>query len=70
MRKVECFVDKYEYEGNVRKQVTDRYTGVFHQWGVEYEEFENGPGNYSVAIVEMPDGKVRTFPPYKIKFLE
>ncbi len=32
--------------------------GKFHQWGSNYEEFENGPGNYSVAIVELPDGTV------------
>lgn len=34
--------------------------GVFHQWGSDYEEFESGAGNYSVAIVELPDGKVVT----------
>ena len=34
--------------------------GYFHQWGINYEEFENGPGNYSVAIIELPDGRVVT----------
>ncbi len=33
--------------------------GIFHQFGVDYEEFESGPGNYSTAIVEMPDGSIR-----------
>lgn len=32
--------------------------GKFHQWGSNYEEFENGAGNYTVAIVELPDGTV------------
>ena len=32
--------------------------GKFHQWGSNYEEYENGAGNYSVAIVELPDGTV------------
>lgn len=32
--------------------------GQFHQWGSNYEEYENGAGNYSVAIVELPDGTV------------
>lgn len=32
--------------------------GYFHQWGCNYEEFESGAGNYSVAIVELPNGKV------------
>lgn len=40
----------------------------FHAWGVDYEEFETGPANYSVAIVEMPDGEVRTLPVNMIKF--
>lgn len=32
--------------------------GRFHQWGSNYEEYENGVGNYSVAIVELPDGTI------------
>jgi hypothetical protein len=42
---------------------------LFHQWGVDYEEFESGPGNFSVAIVEYNDGSIKMiYPPY-IKFL-
>lgn len=32
--------------------------GRFHQWGSNFVEFESGAGNYSVAIVELPDGKI------------
>lgn len=32
----------------------------FHQWGCEYEEFESGPGNYTVAVVEFADGSIGT----------
>ena len=32
--------------------------GYFHKWGGDFEEFENGAGNYSTAIVELPNGKV------------
>lgn len=32
--------------------------GYFHQWGCDYEEFENGAGNFSTAIVELPDGRI------------
>lgn len=46
----------------------DAGTGVFHAWGVAYEEFEDGPGNYSTAIVEMPDGTVRNWPAEMIRF--
>ena len=30
--------------------------GFFHQWGNTYEEFESGPGNYTVGLVELEDG--------------
>ena len=43
--------------GNVT--ITDDGTGLFHGWGVDYEDSDSGPGNYTCAIVEMPDGSVR-----------
>lgn len=42
----------------------------FHQFGMDYEEFENGPGNYSTAIVEWPDGTVEMVRADRIKFLK
>ncbi|MBD1601951.1 hypothetical protein [Pseudomonas typographi] len=53
-----------------RTGIEDAAEGKFHGWGVEYEEFENGPGNYTVAIVEMPDGTVQTLVPWLIRFLD
>ena len=44
--------------------------GTFHAWGVAYEEFESGPGNYSTAIVEMPDGTVRNWPAEMVRFVD
>ena len=44
--------------------------GYFHCFGVSYEEFENGPGVYSTAIVELPDGRVITPPAQNIRFIE
>jgi len=43
-------------------------TAFFHKWGVGYEEFESGPGNYSAAIVEHEDGQIETVPADLIKF--
>lgn len=54
----------------MRTGIEDAAEGKFHGWGVEYEEFENGPGNFSVAIVEMPDGTVQTLMPWAIRFLD
>ena len=41
---------------------------VFHCWGVGYEEFETGAGNFSVGIVEFPDGSIESVLPHEIKF--
>lgn len=32
--------------------------GVFHQWGSDCEEYENGAASFTVGIVELPDGTV------------
>jgi len=53
-----------------RTGLEDAAEGRFHGWGVEYEEFENGPGNYTVAIIEMPDGSVQTLAPFLVRFLD
>ena len=42
--------------------------GIFHQFGLDYEQFENGAASYSTAIVEMPDGSVRNVPADLIVF--
>jgi hypothetical protein len=44
------------------------YAGVFHEWGVSYEEYDNGPGNFTVGLVEMPDGTIEEVVPSNIKF--
>lgn len=42
----------------------------FHQFGSNFEEFEDGPGNYTTAVIEWPDGSVETVQPEAIKFLD
>jgi hypothetical protein len=44
--------------------------GIFHQWGCNYEEFENGAGNYTVGIVETIDGKIHMPMADDITFLD
>jgi len=44
--------------------------GIFHAFGVAYEEFDNGPGNYSTAIIELSDGTVITPSADLIKFID
>lgn len=43
--------------------------GLFHQWASAYEEFESGAGNFTVALVETPDGTIEQVLPINIKFV-
>jgi hypothetical protein len=49
--------------------LTPEGEAVFHQFGSTYEEFDNGAGNQTTAIVEWPDGQVEEVPAGHIKFL-
>lgn len=60
-----------EFDRKTRKYAEKEFhEGTFHQWGNDFEEFEDGPGNYTVAIVELPDGKVVTPNAKDIQFID
>lgn len=44
--------------------------GHFHGWGSAYEEFESGPANYTMAIVELSNGRIKTINPDDVVFLD
>ena len=67
MRKV--MVSGYVKQADGKWMFTEKGEALFHQFGVGYEEFEAGTGNYSTAIVEWPDGKVDNVPVEHIRFL-
>ena len=73
MRKVELKKKVFVPATNdVRGHWKDRdpVIAVFHQFGVSYEEFDAGPGNYTVAIVELPDGTVESALLNEIRFID
>lgn len=52
-----------------RRWITrEKGPAIFLRWGMEYEEFENGAGNQSVAIVQFADGSIDTVVPHLIRF--
>ena len=61
-------VSKRVYISPGKREVQEVGRALFHQWGCEFEEFENGVGNCTVAIVEFPDGSVQSVLPHDIKF--
>jgi hypothetical protein len=69
MRRVEVL--KYAKDLNTGKWVFAMDgTAIFHQFGNDYEEFESGPGNYTVAVIERPDGKVEMVRADHIRFIQ
>jgi hypothetical protein len=71
MRKVKVFTYKRKVEENKSylEKVADG-EAVFHQFGMAYDEFENGPGCFSTAIIEREDGTVENVPVEHIQFLD
>lgn len=51
------------------KQI-EGFEGLFHGWGVDYEELDEGPGSFTVAIVEMPDGTIKLPQARNVQFLD
>lgn len=39
------------------------------QFGVDYEEFDSGAGNFSTAIIKLDDGSIKNIPCEHIKFM-
>lgn len=69
MRKV--MVSRLEPKNGPTKkwELVEKGEAAFHQFGCDYEEFESGPGNFSTAIVEWPDGRVENVPVQNVRFL-
>ena len=66
-------VEIYKFErlkGNTKFDKVFDVSGKFIQYGVDYEELENGPGCFSTAIVEMADGTVKNVNVGMIKFTD
>jgi hypothetical protein len=69
-RKVKVFERTYINGFRQPPTIKEVGDGFFHGWGVAFEEFESGAGNYSVAIVEMEDGSILTPDPTDIQFTD
>ena len=65
-------VSRLEPKNGVTKkwELVEKGEAAFHQFGCDYEEFETGPGNFSTAIVEWPDGSIENVPLQNVRFLD
>lgn len=67
MRKV-CIYEWKRVEGKRHYEKVSIGNGLFHQFGVGYEELDAGVGNFSTAIVELLDGSIVNVPVDLITF--
>ena len=66
-------VKYYEYEYNKHTGKTEKHPvgyAKFHQFGIDYEEFEDGAVNYTTAVIELDNGKVKNINVELIEFLK
>ena len=68
MRKV--MVSENRQQEEKKWKLVEKGEAMFHQFGSNYEEFENGAGNYTTAIIEWPDGTVGNVPVQHVRFLD
>lgn len=57
-------------DGETRSTLKVVGQGLFHQFGTDHMEYDNGPGPFPGAIVEMPDGTVKFLALQQIRFLD
>lgn len=55
--------------GTRERKMVEKGEAIFHGFGSDYEEFENGAGNYTAAIVEWPGGQVELVRADRIRFV-
>lgn len=68
MRKV--IVRKHKQQPDGKWELRDDGEALFHCFGTNYEEFHDGPGNFSTAIIERPDGTIENIPVDHVRFLD
>jgi hypothetical protein len=67
MRRVKVF--KWDKNPEGKMVLVEDGEANFHQWGYDFEEFEEGPGTYSTAIIGRDNGKVENIPACMIQFI-
>lgn len=67
MRKVMVSENKHR---DGQWEMVEKGEAIFHSFGVDYQEFESGAGNYSTAIVEFPDGTIGNVQVENVRFID
>jgi len=69
MRKV-IYSEYKRQDGENYSSLVEVGEATFHQFGVDYEEFDCGPANFTTAVIELDDGVIKNVPVETIKFIK
>lgn len=58
------------FNGKISRTETEEIEGNFLAWGSDFEEMNDGIGQYPVAIIEKDDGTVCYHPASRVRFLK
>ena len=56
------------FKPEIYYEMEEQGWATFHQFGIDFEEFEGGPGSFTTAIIELADGQVLNVPAENIRF--
>lgn len=56
-------------ETKVYFELEEQGEALFHQLGVDYHEFDCGPGIFTTAIIELENGQIKNIPVEHIRFI-
>ncbi len=62
--------DEWVKKPGESKPVKTTGVGIFHLFGINYKEFETGPGIYTTAVIETENGSLKNIPVEHCRFIE
>lgn len=63
-----CWFRVWEHVSGVGLKLTPWRNGAWHAWSQAHEEYESGPGNFPVGVIEDPTGRIYAVPVEDIAF--
>lgn len=54
---------------NAGFDLVEKGEAVFHTFGINCQELQNGVGTFTTAIIELPDGTLKNLPVEQVRFI-
>ena len=51
-------------------ELVEKGKAEFVQYGIDYDQLDNGVGMFTTAVIKLPDGTIKNIPVEQIKFVE